>query len=110
MSEAKNKRRSLVTGRVTSDKMDKTIKVLSYRLMKHPKYKKYIRKKSVFTVHDADNTAKKGDMVQIAGCRPLSKTKRWRLKAVVEDKEGARRQDSHSASAAAAAEDKKEKA
>ena len=83
----KNKQRgrmNLIKGQVVSDKADKTISVLIYRLMKHPKYKKYIRRKSVFKAHDEKNEAKKGDLVSIYETRPLSKTKRWKLFKVVE--------------------------
>ena len=76
--------RNIVKGQVVSDKGDKTISVLIYRLMKHPKYKKYIRKKSVFRAHDAENKAKKGDIVKIYETRPVSKTKRWNLLEVLE--------------------------
>lgn len=77
-------RRNIVKGQVVSDKGDKTISVLIYRLMKHPKYKKYIRKKSVFKAHDEENQAKKGDVVKIYETRPLSKTKRWKLLEIME--------------------------
>lgn len=77
-------RRNIVKGQVVSDKGNKTISVLIYRLMKHPKYKKYIRKKSVFKAHDEQNQAKTGDVVKIYETRPLSKTKRWKLLEVVE--------------------------
>ena len=74
---------NIVKGQVVSDKGNKTISVLIYRLMKHPKYKKYIRRKSVFSAHDEENKAKPGDIVSIYKTRPLSKTKRWRLLEVV---------------------------
>ena len=80
-------RRNIVKGQVVSDKGDKTISVLIYRLMKHPKYKKYIRKKSVFRAHDEKNKAKKGDVVKIYETRPLSKTKRWKLLEIVGSKD-----------------------
>ena len=73
-----------MTGRVISDKMDKTVSVLVYRLVRHPKYKKYMRRKSVFKAHDEKNQAKEGDKVQIASARPLSKTKRWRLLQILD--------------------------
>ena len=75
---------NIVKGQVVSDKGDKTISVLIYRLMKHPKYKKYIRRKSVFKAHDEQNEAKMGDIVKIYETRPVSKTKRWKLLEVVE--------------------------
>ena len=71
-------------GTVVSNKMDKTIKVLIYRLVKHPKYKKYIRKTSVFRAHDEKNECTVGDTVKIMETRPLSKNKRWRLIEVIE--------------------------
>lgn len=73
-----------VVGEVISDKMDKTISVLIYRMVKHPKYGKYVKKTSVFKAHDETNTAKAGDIVKIRETRPLSKTKRWTLAEVVE--------------------------
>ena len=75
---------NIVKGQVVSDKGDKTISVLIYRLMKHSKYKKYIRRKSVFKAHDEQNEAKTGDVVKIYETRPVSKTKRWKLLEVVE--------------------------
>ena len=72
-------RRNIVQGQVVSDKGDKTISVRVYRLMRHAKYKKYIRRKSVFKTHDEKNSAKTGDMVAIYKTRPYSKTKRWKL-------------------------------
>ncbi len=77
-------RRIEVTGEVVSNKMDKTISVLIYRLVKHGKYGKYLRRTSVFKAHDEKNTAKIGDLVKIHETRPLSKTKRWALSEVVE--------------------------
>lgn len=77
-------RKNEKVGMVVSDKMEKTIKVLIYRLVKHPKYGKYIRKTSVFTAHDEKNQAQVGDKVKIFETRPLSKTKRWKLAEIVE--------------------------
>ena len=77
-------RKNVLTGKVISDKMDKTISVLIYNSVKHPKYKKYIQKTSVFKVHDEKNQAKKGDTVNIFETRALSKTKRWKLVKIVE--------------------------
>ncbi len=68
-----------VEGEVVSDKMHKTISVLIYRLVKHKKYGKFMRRSSVFKAHDENNTAKIGDTVRIHQTRPLSKTKRWAL-------------------------------
>jgi small subunit ribosomal protein S17 len=77
-------RRNEVTGEVISDKMDKTITVQTYRLVKHPKYKKYMRRTTVFKAHDENNSAKTGDKVRIFETRALSKTKRWKLAEIVE--------------------------
>ena len=72
-----------VEGEVISDKMQKTISVLIYRLVKHKKYGKFMRRSSVFKAHDENNTAKIGDTVRIHQTRPMSKTKRWALSEVV---------------------------
>jgi small subunit ribosomal protein S17 len=76
-------RRIEVVGEVVSDKMNKTIAVLTYRLVKHAKYGKFMRRTSVFKAHDEKNEAKTGDTVRIYQTRPLSKTKRWALAEVV---------------------------
>ena len=72
-------RRNILTGEVISNKMNKTISVLIYNLVKHPKYKKRIKRSSVFKVHDENNQAQIGDKVRIFETRALSKTKRWKL-------------------------------
>ena len=77
-----------VTGEVISNKMDKTISVLIFRMAKHKKYGKYVKKTSVFKAHDEKNVAKIGDVVKIYETRPLSKTKRWALSEVVETAKG----------------------
>jgi len=86
MTENENTRgrRNEVTGKVVSDKMDKTVSVQVYRLVKHPKYKKYVRRTTVFKAHDENNSAKTGDRVRIVESRALSKTKRWKLAEIVE--------------------------
>src|ERR1700749_5041235 len=73
-----------VTGEVISDKMNKTISVLIFRRVPHPQYGKYVKKTSVFKAHDEKNEAKMGDVVKIVMCRPLSKTKRWKLMEIVQ--------------------------
>ncbi len=73
-----------VSGRVVSDKMDKTITVLVERRVKHPVYGKFIRRSSKFHVHDEGNTAKVGDTVVIKESRPYSKTKCWNLVRIVD--------------------------
>jgi small subunit ribosomal protein S17 len=83
-TENKRGRRIEVIGEVISDKMDKTISVVIYRMVRHVKYGKYMKKTSVFKAHDEKNEAKAGDMVKIHETRPLSKTKRWTLIEVVE--------------------------
>ena len=77
-------RRNEVVGRVISNKMDKTISVEVYRLVKHAKYTKFVKRSSIFKAHDEKDEAQMGDKVLIAACRPLSKTKRWKLIKVVE--------------------------
>jgi small subunit ribosomal protein S17 len=76
------------TGRVVSDKMDKTVTVLIERKVKHPIYGKFIRRSTKLHVHDADNTCKAGDTVEIKECRPMSKSKSWTLVRVVERANG----------------------
>jgi small subunit ribosomal protein S17 len=75
--------RASQVGVVTSDKGDKTIVVICNRLTKHPKYGKYLRRRTKLHVHDEKNEAKVGDMVQVSACRPMSKTKSWRLVKVL---------------------------
>lgn len=72
-----------LTGRVISNKMQKTITVLVERLVKHPKYGKYIRRSTKLHAHDENNTCQEGDVVIIEQCRPLAKTKAWRLREIV---------------------------
>ena len=72
------------TGRVTSDKRDKSCKVEINFLVKHHKYGKYVRRRTVLQVHDANNEAGIGDTVEVAECRPISKTKAWVLTQVIE--------------------------
>ena len=76
-------RRKIVVGFVTSDKMNKTRRVEINRLKKHPKYGKFLRRKTVCYVHDENNESHVGDQVEIMETRPLSKMKRWRLLRVV---------------------------
>ena len=74
----------VVSGTVTSDKMNKTRRVEINRLVKHPKYKKYVRRRTVCHVHDENNESGVGDRVEIIESEPLSKLKRWRLVRVLE--------------------------
>ncbi len=69
----------VLTGRVTSDKMDKTITVLVERRVIHPLYKKFIRLSKKYAAHDETNQCKVGDVVRIEECRPISKRKTWML-------------------------------
>lgn len=77
-------RRKEEVGVVISDKMQKTITVQTFRSVMHPKYKKFMKRTSVFKAHDENNEAKVGDKVRIFETRALSKTKRWKLAEVVE--------------------------
>ena len=72
-----------VTGKVISNKMDKSATVLIERREKHPVYGKYIRRSSKQHIHDAENACQEGDVVTIEQCRPLSRTKSWRLVEIV---------------------------
>ena len=71
--------RRVLSGRVTSDKMDKTITVLVERRVMHPLYKKFIRRSKKYAAHDENNVCKEGDAVRIEECRPISKRKAWLL-------------------------------
>jgi small subunit ribosomal protein S17 len=73
----------VLTGRVTSAKMEKTIVVEVLRLVQHPKYRRVVRISKKFYAHDEQRQAKPGDTVRIVESRPISKLKRWRLKEVV---------------------------
>ena len=74
----------LLTGRVVSNKMDKTIAVSVERLVKHPTYGKFIRRTTKLLAHDESNECKEGDTVSIKPCRPMSRRKSWVLVRVVE--------------------------
>jgi small subunit ribosomal protein S17 len=76
-------RRRTEVGVVTSDKMNKTRRVEIPRLVKHARYGKYIRRRTVCKVHDENNESRQGDTVEIMETRPLSKTKHWRLVRIV---------------------------
>ena len=69
--------RRVLTGRVTSDKMDKTVTVLVNRRVMHPLYKKFIRRSKKYAAHDEANLCRPGDQVRIEECRPISKRKTW---------------------------------
>lgn len=76
-------RRRVLEGRVTSDRMDKTIVVEVQRLRRHPRYERVVRRRKRFMAHDEKNTCRVGDLVRIEESRPLSRHKRWRLVAVL---------------------------
>ncbi len=82
MSDQNNSNRTL-EGRVVSDKMDKSITVLVERKVKHPIYGKFIRRSTKVHAHDETNECGIGDLVVVEQCRPLSKSKAWRLVKVV---------------------------
>jgi len=73
----------MLTGLVTSDKMDKTVVVIVNRLVLHPVYKKYIRKRTTVKAHDEKNECHTGDKVLLIETRPLSREKRWRVKEIL---------------------------
>lgn len=81
-TEARGARR-IETGIVTSDKMSKTRRVEIPRLVKHPRYSKYIKRRTICYIHDENNESRTGDTVEIAEVRPMSKLKSWRLVRVV---------------------------
>jgi small subunit ribosomal protein S17 len=81
---AEEKRTRTATGKVVSNKMDKTITVMVERRVKHPVYGKYITRSSKIHAHDEQNSCNVGDTVTVAESRPLSRTKTWKLVEVVE--------------------------
>lgn len=83
MSEQGQTNRTL-QGKVTSDKMDKSITVQIERRVKHPIYGKFIRRSTKVHAHDENNECHTGDVVVVEQCRPLSKTKKWRFVKLVE--------------------------
>ena len=82
MTEQTRKLRT-VEGRVVSNKMDKTVTVLIERQVQHALYGKYIRRSTKLHAHDADNSCHEGDVVRLAECAPLSKTKNWRVVEII---------------------------
>ena len=83
MSEVAKVKRTL-TGRVVSDKMDKTVTVLIERKVKHPVIGKIVRRSKKYHSHDETNECHEGDLVIIEECRPIAKTKTWRVSSLVE--------------------------
>ncbi|MGD9596937.1 MAG: 30S ribosomal protein S17 [Steroidobacteraceae bacterium] len=86
MSEAAGNEKGtrILTGRVVSNRMQKTIAVEIERLVKHPTYGKYIRRTTKLLAHDENGDSREGDRVSIAPCRPMSRRKSWRLVEVLE--------------------------
>ncbi len=84
MQSAERGKRKTLTGLVVSDKMDKTVVVMVNRLVMHPTYKKYVRKRKKVMAHDEGNECRVGDKVLLIETRPLSRKKRWRVKQVLE--------------------------
>ncbi len=82
-TESKRKLRARLIGVVTSDKVAKTRKVTFEYLWRHPKYNKYIKRQTVLHVHDEKNESHNGDHVEVMSCRPVSKTKTYRLVRIV---------------------------
>ncbi|MFN2288849.1 MAG: 30S ribosomal protein S17 [Chromatocurvus sp.] len=78
------KRKRTATGRVVSNKMDKTVTVLIERRVKHPVYGKYMTRSSKLHAHDEENVCQVGDLVAVAESRPISRSKTWALVEVVE--------------------------
>ncbi|HSN22566.1 MAG TPA: 30S ribosomal protein S17 [Methylomicrobium sp.] len=83
MSENQTKVRT-ITGRVVSNKMDKTITVLVERVVKHPVYGKYVKRSTKMMAHDENNVCQEGDLVSITSCRPMSRHKTFKLVEVLE--------------------------
>ena len=82
--QAGQTRRQVRVGRVVSDKMDKTVVVVVENTITHRLYHRSMKRTSKFHAHDEENQAKVGDLVEIVASRPLSKTKRWRVRQIVE--------------------------
>lgn len=76
--------KKVYSGKVVSDKMDKTVTVAVNRLFQHRRYKKTVKRVTKFTVHDEKNSSKVGDTVRIIESRPVSKSKRWVMLDIVE--------------------------
>lgn len=88
MSGVEQKNERTLTGRVISDKMDKTRTILIERTVRHPLYGKFVRRSTKVHAHDGENVSRAGDLVRVRECRPMSRTKRFTLVEVVEAKVG----------------------
>jgi small subunit ribosomal protein S17 len=84
MSEATPKLHRTLTGRVVSDKMNKTVTVLVERKVKHPMYDKVVRRSAKYHAHDENNEFHTGDVVEIEETRPIAKTKAWKVIRLIE--------------------------
>ncbi|HCT43749.1 MAG: 30S ribosomal protein S17 [Phycisphaerae bacterium] len=84
MSDTATEIKGAKIGVVESDVRDKSRKVVIHYKTKHPKYGKYVSKRTVLHVHDENNESSNGDVVEIVQCRPISKTKSWKLNRIVE--------------------------
>lgn len=84
MSEAQAAAGRVLTGRVVSDKMDKTVTVLVERKVKHPLYGKVMVRSKKYHAHDETNEFQEGDLVEISETRPISRTKTWRVSKLIE--------------------------
>ena len=85
-----SQQRKRLVGRVTSDKMDKTVVVTVDQLKRHPLYNKVVRRTRKYKAHNAEHVAKMGDLVQIVESRPISREKHWAVEAVLEKAEAER--------------------
>jgi len=83
MAEQKRGRRTTRVGTVVSDKMEKSVVVRVDRIVRHPRYKRYVRRSNKLMAHDENNVCKIGDKVEIVSSRPLSERKRWRVRSVL---------------------------
>ena len=82
--DEQRKQKRIIRGKVVSRSGDKSIRIVLNYKVKHPVYGKYMNKRTKFGVHDEKNEAKVGDVIEVVECRPMSKTKSWRLLKVVE--------------------------
>ncbi len=86
--DIKKRSKRVLVGRVVSDKMDKSITVLVEKTVKHKQYSKFIKRRAKFCAHDENNSCGFGDLVEVVECKPLSKRKSWRLRAILEKAKG----------------------
>ena len=84
LQQAQRGQRKVRVGTVVSDKMEKTVVVEVSRTVKHPRYKRYIKRTDRIKAHDPENSCREGDRVRISSTRPLSKEKRWRIVDIID--------------------------